>query len=183
MLDSFRRAAAATSGEGTAGGGPAASAATTTASAAAISRPVVGLVAAGSSYARGVAPSPPATAALGPAGRGSGSTPTFIKPSSGLVPMDALVAAVKAALPERGAPGGSGVASGSSADLRMALQRRHAALFVLQDCGLAGPGDAAASATVHVNQFRKIRVSLTKMGERQSWAYNIFPAGLVQAMF
>ena len=163
MLDSFRRAEAAR-GEGTAGGRPVAAAAATTASAAAISRPAVGVAPAGSSYAGGSAPKPPvAAAALDPPAGGSGSTSPFIKPSSGLVPMDALVAAVKAALPEKGAPGGGGVASGSS-ELRMALQRRHAAL---QDCGLAGPGDTA-TAMVHANQFRKIRVSLTKMGERQS---------------
>ena len=166
MLDSFRRAEAAR-GEGTAGGRPVAAAAATTASAAAISRPAVGVAPAGSSYAGGSAPKPPvAAAALDPPAGGSGSTSPFIKPSSGLVPMDALVAAVKAALPERAAPGGGGVASGSS-ELRMALQRRHAALFILQDCGLAGPGDTA-TAMVHANQFRKIRVSLTKMGERQS---------------
>ena len=74
--------------------------------------------------------------------------------------MDALVAAVKAALPESGGLPGS-------SELRMALQRRHAALFVLQECGLEGTGDAATAAMVHVNQFRKCRVSLTRLGERQ----------------
>ena len=85
------------------------------------------------------------------------------------------MAAVKAALPERAAPGGSGEpggggsASGSSTALRMALQRRHAALFVLQECGLAGHGNAAATgALVPLDQFRKCRVVLPKLGEKQA---------------
>ena len=164
VLESFRRAEAAR-GEGTAGGRTvAAAAATATASAAAISRTAVGGTPAGYPGAGGSAPKPTMGAsALGPAGGGSGSSLPFMKPSPGLVSMDALVAVVKAALPESGGPPGS-------AELRMALQRRHAALFVLQECGLEGTGDATAAATVHVNQFRKCRVSLTRLGERQSWA-------------
>ena len=147
--------------------------ATTTACAAApVSRPIVRVTsrrillvtsAAGSHYAGGDAPKPPLVApALGPPAGGSGSTSPFTEPSPDLVSMEVLVDAVKAALPERGGAGSGG------SELRMALQRRHAALFVLQLCGLAGPRDAAPAAMVHVNQFRKRYVILPKLGEEQS---------------
>lgn len=105
-------------------------------------------------------------AALNPAG--GASTPL----TSGVIAMDALVAAVKAALPERGGAGRSGERGGPDAglDLRTALKLRHAALFVLQECGL-GLGDTAA--LVHVNQFRKCRVTLPKLGEMWSRAKGV----------
>ena len=141
---------------------------TTTASYAAIRRPAVFGVSPGANSARGMIASNPPAAALGPGG--SGSTSPFVRSSPGLVSMDALVAAVKAALPERATPGESrepqgGSTQAGSSELRMALQRRHAALFVLQECGQASPGDTAMAAMVHVNQFRKCRVALPKLGE------------------